>query len=117
MDSAEPDAPLPGADDWCPVAPLLALLRGRWTASLLYYLGTRGPARFGELQRELAGISPKVLTTRLRALERDGLIWRSASDDVPPEVSYGLSEKGTDVHAALRAFETPTRRWFGTDGD
>ena len=103
---------LPGENDWCPAAPLLALLRGRWTASLMYYLGERGPARFGALQRQLVGISPKVLTARLRALERDGMIWRVATDSVPPEVTYGLSETGDEVHAALKSLEAPTRRWL-----
>ena len=116
MDSADPDTSLPGADDWCPAAPLLTLLRGRWTASLLYYLGARGPARFGELQRELAGISPKVLTARLRGLERDGLLWREASGGAAPEVRYGLSEMGVDVHAALSALEEPTERWLTKPG-
>jgi len=117
MDSDEPAPTPPGADDECPAAPLLALLRGRWTTSLIHYLGVRGAARFGELQRALAGISPKVLTARLRALERDGLVWRETSADVPPKVRYGLSEKGADVHRALTSFEAPTRRWLGERPD
>lgn len=109
MESAKPSEP-PTEDDVCPAAPLLELLRGRWTASLIHYLERRGTTRFGELQRALIGISPKVLTVRLRALEGHGLIWRKASEDVPPQVSYGLSQKGADVHAALASLEAPTRR-------
>jgi len=59
----------------CPAAPLLVLLRGRWTVFLIHYLGNRGTLRFGERQRALIGISPKVLTERLRAFERYGLVW------------------------------------------
>ena len=114
MDSgAEHDDAPPGADDWCPAAPLLALLRGRWTASLVFYLGSRGTARFGELQRALVGISPKVLTARLRALERDGLVRRETGGGASPEVRYRLSEMGADVHGALGALEAPARRWLG----
>ena len=93
------------------------MLRGRWTASLIFYLGRRGPARFGELHRALAGISPKVLTARLRALEKDGLVWRETSDGVSLEVRYGLSEMGLDVHAALGSLEAPARRWLGSEPD
>lgn len=65
---------------------------------------------FGELQRALSGISPKVLTARLRTLERHGLLWRKASDDVPLQVRYSLSEKGVEVHVTLSSMEAPTRR-------
>lgn len=109
MDSAETSKPST-EDDVCLAAPLLELLRGRWTASLIHHLGNRGTTRFGELQRALTGISPKVLTQRLRALERHGLVWREASADVPPQVSYGLTERGIEVHAALASFEAPARR-------
>lgn len=70
MDTGTPTDP-PAEDDMCPAAPLLVLLRGRWTASLIHYSGTHETTRFGALQRALS-VSPKVLTTRLRALERHG---------------------------------------------
>lgn len=108
MDSANHSKPFV-EDDVCPAAPLIELLSGRWTASLIHYLGRRGTARFGELQRALKGISPKVLSARLRALQQHGIIWRQATDDVPPQVCYGLSKEGADVHAALASLETATR--------
>lgn len=117
MDSGGTARSLPRADEKCPAAALLTLLRGRWTTSLVYCLGNRGTARFGELQRALEGISPKVLTDRLRALEGHGLVWRAASDDVPPKVSYGLSDKGVDVHASLALLEAPTRRVLDGESD
>jgi DNA-binding HxlR family transcriptional regulator len=58
------------------------------------------------------GISPKVLTQRLRELEADGLVWREHEPTIPPKVTYGLTEMGLDVHTALKAFDAPTKRWL-----
>lgn len=53
-----------------------------------------GPRRFSELRVPLRGITPKVLTESLRALERDGLITRTAYDENPPRVEYALTPLG-----------------------
>ncbi len=96
----------------CPADPLLRALWGRWTTHVLYVLGEEGPARFGALRRRLAGVSPKVLTERLRELEAHGLIWREQAPTIPPKVTYGLTEMGREVHAALRGLDAPARRWM-----
>lgn len=85
--------------------------------AVVYLLGEHGPARFGVLRRRLEGVSPKVLTQRLRELEADGLLWREQDSTVPPKVTYGLTEMGRDVHGALRAFDVPARRWLPRDKD
>ena len=100
--------------DACPADPLLRLLWGQWKTHVLYLLGEKGPARFGEMQRLVMGISPKVLTQRLRELEADGLVWRGLEPTIPRKVTYGLTEMGLDVHTALKAFDAPTKRWFTT---
>jgi DNA-binding HxlR family transcriptional regulator len=69
--------------DGCPADPLLRLLWGQWKAHVVYLLGAHGPARFGVLRQRLDGISPKVLTQRLRELEADGLLWREQEPTVP----------------------------------
>jgi DNA-binding HxlR family transcriptional regulator len=97
----------------CPSDPLLRLLWGQWKTHVLHALGTNGPLRFGQLQRALPSISPKVLTQRLRELERDGLVWREHEPSIPPKVTYGLTDMGRDVHAALTALEAPARKWLG----
>ena len=74
--------------DGCPADPLLRLMWGQWKAHVIYLLGEHGPARFGVLRQRLEGISPKVLTQRLRELEAGGLLWRQQESTVPPKVTY-----------------------------
>lgn len=97
----------------CPADPLLRLLWGQWKTHVLQVLGDQGPMRFGQLQRSLPKISSKVLTQRLRELERDGLVWRNHEPTIPPKVTYGLTEMGDDVHRSLKALEGPARKWLG----
>ena len=86
---------------------------GQWKTHVIYLLGERNELRFGELQRLLPDISPKVLTQRLRELEASGLAWRRQEAVIPPRVSYGLTPMGQDVHRALKAFDAPAGRWLG----
>ena len=96
----------------CPAGPLLRALWGQWKTHVVYALGEAGPLRFGALQRRVAGVSPKMLTQRLRELEADALVWRDHEPTIPPKVTYGLTEMGREVHAALKGFDDPARRWM-----
>ncbi|REF00958.1 winged helix-turn-helix transcriptional regulator [Thermomonospora umbrina] len=90
--------------DPCPFTPVIDLILGRWTAPILWELRQRGPLRFTELQRLMPSITPKVLTQRLRQLERDGLVTRSYHAEVPPRVEYdrtALAESLTPVFDML----------------
>ncbi|MEN3792383.1 helix-turn-helix domain-containing protein [Fulvimarina sp. MAC3] len=84
---------------------VLRMLWGQWKTHVIYVLGTHGPQRFGALRRIIAGISPKVLTQRLRELEVDGLVWRKQAPTIPPEVTYGLTERGHRIHGVLTKFD------------
>jgi DNA-binding HxlR family transcriptional regulator len=75
-----------------------------------------GPLRFGALKRQLEGISSKVLTDRLRMLEREGLIFRDHKPTIPPEVTYGLTAHGNELGDALDALEVVARRWQSREG-
>ncbi len=77
----------------CPVATVVTLIGNKWKLLIIRNL-LSGPARFNELLRGLPGISQKVLTDNLKALESDGLIDRKAFPEVPPHVEYSLSEIG-----------------------
>ena len=57
----------------CPADPILRMLWGQWKTHVIHVLGTKGACRFGVLRRTIIGISPKVLTQRLRELERDDM--------------------------------------------
>lgn len=77
----------------CPVATAVQLIGNKWKLLILRNLLMR-PYRFNELMHSLPGLSQKVLTDNLRALERDGLITRTVYPEVPPHVEYALSELG-----------------------
>ena len=74
-------------DKQCPTRQTLDRIADKWTVLIVGRLATR-KRRFGELRREIAGISPKMLTHKLRELERDGLITRRIYASVPPKVEY-----------------------------
>jgi DNA-binding HxlR family transcriptional regulator len=81
----------------CPVAPVVDLVFSRWTTPILWTLNYRGRQRFVQLQRQIGGITPKVLTQRLRQLERDGLVLRTFYPEVPPRVEYEISDLGRSL--------------------
>jgi DNA-binding HxlR family transcriptional regulator len=90
----------------CPCRDLLDMVASKWTALAIGAM-ENGPVRFGEMKRELEGISQKMLTQTLRALERDGLVTRTVYPTVPLRVEYELTELGRSVIeplATLRAW-------------
>jgi DNA-binding HxlR family transcriptional regulator len=74
----------------------MALLGGAWTTNVIWQL-SGGPRRFGELYRDMAGISPKMLTARLRNLEEKRVVIRKVVPSSPPSVEYALSELGKEL--------------------
>lgn len=88
----------------CPVATTVQLIGSKWKLLIIRNLRMR-PWRFNELQKDLAGISQKVLTDSLRALEADGIITRTVYAEVPPRVEYALSELGETMRPILDAME------------
>ncbi|GGZ33771.1 transcriptional regulator [Streptomyces inusitatus] len=75
---------------------------GKWTAKVIRCLET-GPRRFSELRVPLRGITPKVLTETLRAMERDALITRTVHAEIPPRVEYELTPLGRTLLVPLNA--------------
>ncbi|MGW6911661.1 winged helix-turn-helix transcriptional regulator [Streptomyces sp. NPDC054940] len=88
-----------GADpeNACPIAPVVDIVFSRWTTPILWALHEYGRQRFVELERRIGTITPKVLTQRLRQLERDGLVVRTYHAEVPPRVEYEISELGRSL--------------------
>lgn len=81
----------------CPVSPVVDIVFSRWTTPILWTLNEFGRQRFVELQRNIRTITPKVLTQRLRQMERDGLVVRTYHPEVPPRVEYEISELGRSL--------------------
>ncbi len=86
----------------CPVATAVALIGGKWKLLFLRNLRVR-PWRFNELQRDLEGISQKVLTDSLRQLMEDGLVYRHDYQELPPRVEYGLTALGRELLPVMDA--------------
>lgn len=87
-----------------PVATAVQLIGNKWKLLILRNLMSR-PWRFNELLKSLSGLSQKVLTDNLRAMENDGIITRTVYPEVPPRVEYALSELGESMRPILKALE------------
>lgn len=80
----------------CPVATAVSLIGGKQKLLIIRNLKER-PWRFNELQRDIEGISQKVLTDSLRQMIDDGLVYRHDYQEMPPKVEYGLTELGKEM--------------------
>lgn len=87
-------------DPNCGSRRVLDVIADKWTMITIYTLG-RETKRFGQLQREIGGISQRMLTQTLRDLERDGIVKRTVYPVVPPKVDYTLTPLGETLIEAL----------------
>jgi len=78
------------------ISQMLARVGDKWSMLMIQTLG-HGPVRFNELRRRIGDISQKVLSSTLKALERDGLVSRTVVPSVPPQVTYELTDLGRDL--------------------
>jgi DNA-binding HxlR family transcriptional regulator len=88
--------PTPRPPPDCPVLGCIELVRGAWAPNVIWFL-EGGPRRFGELRRDLAPVSAKVLAARLRAMQAHGVVSRRALDTSPPSVEYALTATGAEL--------------------
>ncbi|PWJ53316.1 transcriptional regulator, HxlR family [Quadrisphaera granulorum] len=86
----------------CPSRSLLADVTGRWGTLAVLALAD-GTARFGALRRRVDGVSEKMLSQTLQALERDGLVVREVVSSIPPHVEYTLTPLGLRIAQRLHA--------------
>ncbi len=86
----------------CAVEATLDLIDGKWKGVILFHLQA-GTQRFGELRRRMPGITQRMLTKQLRALEEDKLVIRKVYAEVPPRVEYALTEYAATLEQVLRA--------------
>ncbi|MDS3860666.1 helix-turn-helix domain-containing protein [Thermosynechococcaceae cyanobacterium BACA0444] len=95
----------------------MTVLSGPWTLYLIWVLSQQGATRFGVLRQEISGISTKMLTERLRMLEREGIIQRHYQATIPPQVSYDLTDKGAELIAILGDLYSLAERWYGESSE
>lgn len=86
----------------CPVATIVQLVGNKWKLLIIRNL-LGGVQRFNEMRRTIPGISQKVLTDNLRALEKDGIVHREAYAEVPPRVEYSLTDLGRSLQPVFDA--------------
>jgi DNA-binding HxlR family transcriptional regulator len=96
---------------WCPVTATVAVIGGRWKPTILFQLKAQ-PRRFNELRRLVPGITQRMLTLQLRALEQDGVVSRTVRHTIPPHVEYAFTRKGLTLGPILDAMEV----WGETNG-
>ncbi len=86
----------------CPLTECMSVLGGAWTPNVIWNL-SGGARRFSELRADIPGVSAKVLTQRLRALEQKGVVHREVKPTSPPSVEYSLTELGGELVPAIEA--------------
>ncbi|MCO5973852.1 winged helix-turn-helix transcriptional regulator [Actinoallomurus soli] len=87
----------------CPSRDVLDRIGDKWTVLVLGELGRHGVCRYTQLRKQLSGVSEKMLTQTLRALERDGIVRRTVYPTVPARVEYALTPLGQTLREPLRA--------------
>lgn len=86
----------------CGMAYTLTILGGRWKPAILCRL-RYGTKRYGELKKDIEGISERMLVAQLRELELDGIVERIVYAEVPPRVEYRLTKLGKSIEPVLDA--------------
>ena len=104
---------MPNSD--CPVCRTADIVCGKWTMLVIRDLA-EDRRRFCELERSLAGISPRTLSLRLRALEDEGILERKTFPEVPPRVEYALTEKGRALVPIVESMRAYGTEWLGATG-
>lgn len=86
----------------CPLSDCMAFIGGAWSPNIIWYLSS-GPRRFSELRADIPLVSAKVLTQRLRDLEKHGVLTRTVSGTSPPSVEYALTLLGEEFLPVIHA--------------
>jgi DNA-binding HxlR family transcriptional regulator len=95
----------------CSVAACAEIIGAKWTALLVHDM-SEGPRRFSQLEHSCAGISPRTLSERLRALEEDGIVARQSYPESPPRVEYELTDKGQALLPIIDAMRDFGHSWL-----
>lgn len=93
---------MPVREGVCPLEELIKVIGGKWKVIILWHV-LDGPQRFGQLRRQMPGVTQKMLTQQLRELERDGFVTRTVYAEVPPRVEYAATPLTEEARALLRA--------------
>ncbi|SDI50023.1 transcriptional regulator, HxlR family [Paraburkholderia steynii] len=109
-------APFASSRQSCSMEQYVKVLSGAWTLRIFWVLLGGGACRFAEIARTIGDVSPKVLTSQLRVLERGGFIERRVIRAKTPHVEYKLTERGLAIESVFRAMEKVAEDLFPTTG-
>jgi DNA-binding HxlR family transcriptional regulator len=87
----------------CSVGATLSVIGGRWKPIIIFKLLHNDFLRFGELKKEIDGVTQRMLTQQLRELEGDKVVARKVYAEVPPRVEYSLTEYGKTLEPVMLA--------------
>lgn len=87
----------------CPVRNIISRFSSKWSILILCVLSENETTRFNAIGRAIPDISPKVLTSTLKNLEKDGLVRRDFFPQIPPRVEYSLTEKGRSLMPLIKS--------------
>ena len=96
----------------CPIATSLGVLGRKWTMLIIRDLGMRKIQRFNQLLGSISGLTPRILSIRLKELEKEGFIQRANSGGRPNGVHWSLTEKGVDTIPILIQFVAFGSKWY-----
>jgi DNA-binding HxlR family transcriptional regulator len=105
-----PAAPIVG----CPIAASLGVLGKKWTILILRDMSMRNVQRFSDLLRGIQGLTPRMLSARLKELESEGIIQRKETADSSNAVRWSLTEKGWDALPILMSFFAFGSKWYAS---
>lgn len=95
----------------CPrLSKAMELVGKRWTALIIYQL-LEGPQRFNAIEAALP-ISGRLLSERLKELEKEGIVERKVYSEVPIRVEYNLTDKGYSLEQTVREIEVWSKKWL-----
>ena len=103
-------------DENCAVACCAEIIGAKWTALLVHDL-SEGPRRFSELEHSCPGISPRMLSERLRLLEQENIVVRRSYSETPPRVEYELTDKGASLLPIIKAMSDFGHAWLVPEHD
>ena len=85
----------------CPLEGVIDTISKKWSLLIINEIGNHGHLRYGDLMKELQGISPKTLADVLKDLQREALIERESFNEIPPRVEYTLTKEGKRLREAI----------------
>lgn len=91
----------------------LSIVSGKWKLKIIYLLACTSPVRYNMLKRNIDGITHKMLSTQLKELEQEDVIFRNEYPQVPPKVEYSLTSKGESLIPIVKAMCSWGKEYMG----